>query len=204
MGLEAVCHATWAGGAGERGAGEVKALLESRELILRGEVRRTVPVAAITAVTVEGDDLVLSTPDGPLILTLGADAATRWARKLTTPPPSLAQKLGVGPATPVLVIGTVDDPALAEALAGAVATTPAEACLALAVVRNAADLERAVAAHAALPPSAALWLIHGKGPKATFGEAPVRAWMRATGFMDTKISAVSATLSATRYSIRSR
>ncbi|TWB16767.1 hypothetical protein FBZ89_113177 [Nitrospirillum amazonense] len=204
MGLQAVCHATWAGGAGEGGAGEVKALLESRELILRGEVRRTVPVAAIIAVTVEGDDLVLSTPDGPLILTLGADAATRWAKKLTTPPPSLAQKLGVGPATPVLVIGTVDDPALAEALADAVAATPAEARLALAVVRNAADLERAVAAHAALPPGAALWLIHGKGPKATFGEAPVRAWMRATGFMDTKVSAVSATLSATRYTIRSR
>ncbi|MEA1676543.1 hypothetical protein [Nitrospirillum sp. BR 11163] len=193
MGLEAVCHATWNGG-----AGEVKALLESRELILRGEVRRTLPLAAITAVAVEGDDLVLATPDGRLILTLGV-AAARWAKKLTTPPPSLAQKLGVGPAAPVLVIGRVDDPALVEALEGAVAATPAEARLALAMVENAADLERAVAAHASLPAGDALWIIHGKGPKTTFGEAPVRAWMRATGFMDTKISAVSATLSATRY-----
>ncbi|MEA1650639.1 hypothetical protein UAJ10_16655 [Nitrospirillum sp. BR 11164] len=197
MGTEAVCHATWTGG-----AGEVKALLESRELILHGEGRRTVPVAAITAVRVEGDDLVLATPDGPLTLTLGADIAPRWARKLTTPPPNLAQKLGVGPATPALVIGAVDDPALAEALAGFVASSPAEARLALAVVGNVADLERAVAAHATLTPGAALWIVHGKGPKTPFGEAPVRAWMRAAGFMDTKISAVSAALSATRYNAR--
>ncbi|MEC4592882.1 MULTISPECIES: hypothetical protein [Nitrospirillum] len=197
MGLEAVCHVTWQGG-----AGEVKALLESRELILRGEIRRTVPVAAITAVAVEGDDLVLATPDGPLILTLGADAATHWARKLTTPPPTLAQKLGVSPAAPVLVIGTADDSALAAALKGAVAATPAEARLALAVVRDVADLERAVAAHAGLPPGAALWIVHGKGPKTLFGETPVRAWMRAAGFMDTKICAVSDTLSATRYNPR--
>ncbi|MEE3627215.1 hypothetical protein UCD39_25075 [Nitrospirillum sp. BR 11752] len=199
MGLEALCHATWNGG-----AGEVKALLESRELILRGDLRRTIPVAAVDALVVEGDALVMATPDGPLTLALGADAAARWAKKLTTPPPSLARKLGVGPGTPALVIGTADDPALVEALAGAVAPTPADARLALAVARDAADLERAVAAHAALPAGTALWIIHGKGPKATFGEAPVRAWMRAAGFKDTKISAVSETLSATRYNAASR
>ncbi|MBB6250474.1 hypothetical protein [Nitrospirillum iridis] len=194
MGLEAVCHCAWDGG-----AGEVKALLESRELILRGEARRTIPLAAVTSVTVDGDDLVVATPEGRWSLTLGAEPAARWARKMTTPPPTLAHKLGVGPATPALVIGPVDDPALMEALAGAVAATPADARIALAVVADQAALERAVAALGGLPPGAALWVVHGKGPKAAFGEAPVRAWMRTAGFKDTKISAVSATLSATRY-----
>ncbi|WP_044563943.1 hypothetical protein [Azospirillum sp. B4] len=203
MGLEALCHGEWTTGS-DRGAGEVKALLESRELILRGELRRTIALAAVTAVAVVGDDLVVTMPDGRLTLALGADIATRWARKMTTPPPSLAQKLGVGPATPALVIGAVEDPALVEALAGATATTAAEARIALAVVGDTDGLERAVAAHGDLAPGAALWIIHGKGPKATFGEGPVRAWMRAAGFKDTKISAVSDTLSATRYNAASR
>ncbi|MDE1147696.1 MAG: hypothetical protein PW843_13920 [Azospirillaceae bacterium] len=194
MGLEAICSCV-----SPEGGGEVKALLESRELILRGAVRRTIPLATVEAVRVEGDDLAFATPHGPVTLTLGAEQAARWARKMTMPPPSLAQKLGVGPATPALVLGPLDDPALTEAVAGAMATTPAVARMLVAVVAGEGDLERAVAAHRDLVAGAPLWVVHGKGPKAAFGEGPVRVWMRAAGFKDTKVSAVSNTLSATRY-----
>ena len=71
------------------------------------------------------------------------------------------------------------------------------------LILHAADEQALNAALAASVGSAApLWIIHGKGKAATFGEAPVRALMRARGFIDTKVSAVSDTLSATRYARR--
>jgi hypothetical protein len=48
--------------------------------------------------------------------------------------------------------------------------------------------------------TAPFWIVHGKGKAAAFGDnAPVRALMRGRGFIDTKVSAVSDALSATRY-----
>ena len=54
--------------------------------------------------------------------------------------------------------------------------------------------------HATLPRGTPIWIVHGKGPRAPFGEGPVRRLMREAGYRDTKVSAVSDDLSATRYS----
>jgi len=45
-------------------------------------------------------------------------------------------------------------------------------------------------------------VVHGKGARSAFGETAVRRIMREAGYKDTKVSAVSDTLSATRYSRR--
>jgi hypothetical protein len=197
MGLEARCPCRWTAG-----SGDVRALLEARELILRGDLRRTIPVAAITQVRVEGEDLRFRVGDEEVALGLGAARAGRWAKKLVAPPRTLAQKLGVGPSAKALVIGAAEDPALREALAGCVAARGEEAKLSVAVVADAAALEHALRLHETLPSGAPIWVVHGKGSGSPFAEAAVRRIMREAGYRDTKVSAVSDTFSATRYSCR--
>lgn len=194
MGLEANCTCRMADG-----SAEVRALLESREMILRGGVRRTIPIAAIADLRVENGALAFRVGDEAIVLELGENVAARWAKKIATPPPSLAHKLGLGPATKAWVIGAVEDPALIAALDGHRADGPTDAALALAVVGDSGALERALAAYEAAPLSGPVWIVHGKGPRASIGDGAVRAYMRAAGFKDNKVSAVSDALSATRY-----
>jgi hypothetical protein len=49
MGLEAKCSCCWPGG-----SGEVEALLELRELILRGDLKRSIQIAGLGDVRVDG------------------------------------------------------------------------------------------------------------------------------------------------------
>ena len=191
MGREAVCPCRW--GADK---GEVKALLESHELILRGEIKRKVAVADLKSVTVDGDDLRFKVGRESVALRLGAKDAASWAKKIATPPPSLKEKLGLKEGAKALAIGPLKDAVLAEALKGATTTSATKAALAVAVIENDKDLAKAISA---CPPATPIWIVHRKGKAATFGDTPIRAAMRAKGFMDTKVSAVSADFSATRY-----
>jgi hypothetical protein len=194
MGREALCACRCGAE-----AGEVKALLETHEVILRGAVKRRIPIASMTDIRVVGESLHLAAGTEAVALELGGVEAARWAAKLTTPPPSLRQKLGVGPDCLAFVVGDIDGTPLAEALAGVCARAPATARVMVAVVRDEAALKRSVATHASLPAGAAIWVVYGKGRTAAFGEGAVRTFMRAHGFIDTKISGVSQALSAMRY-----
>lgn len=191
MGREAVCICRWGG---ERA--EVKALLETHELIVRGELKRKVPLADLKGVRVDGDDLVFKVGREAVTLALGAKEALSWAKKIATPPPSLKEKLGLKGDAKAFVIGPVKDATLADAIKGATTKTPAKAALAVAVVETENELARALRS---CPAGAPIWIVHRKGKGATFGETPIRAAMRAKGFIDTKVSAVSTAFSATRY-----
>jgi hypothetical protein len=197
MGREAQCLCRWAGG-----ATQVKALLEGRELILRGGARRTFAIADMTDVRAHGDDLLFAVAGQDSALELGAGQARSWATKILTPSPSLAKKLGVGPTCKARLIGPLDDSTLQTALAGSIAEDGEPASQDIAVVADEAALERALEIHAVTLADKPIWVIHGKGPRATFGESAVRRHMRAAGYIDTKVSAVSDALSATRYSPR--
>jgi hypothetical protein len=117
MGLEAKCHCRWSGG-----SGEVKALLETHELILRGDVKRRFPITEISDLRTSGGDLHFRHSTDELVLELGVDQALRWAKKIATPPPSLAKKLGVTSTSKVMLIGPLRDGVLQEALKDAIAT----------------------------------------------------------------------------------
>ncbi|ATE66914.1 hypothetical protein [Rhizorhabdus dicambivorans] len=195
MGLEALCICRV-----DDETAEAKALLESREMILRAPFRRSFPIASIRDVRVEGEGLHFNAGDSAVALMLGEAAAAKWAKKILTPAPSLAGKLGIGHASLAHVTGAVTDAALAEALDGH--SGPAEAAkLSVAIVGNAAELDAALAEHALLPQGSHIWVIHGKGTKAAFGDNAVRTHMRALGYRDSKSSAVSEAFSATRYSL---
>ena len=197
MGREARCFCRW-----DDAEGEVKALLETEELVLRSDLKRRVAIAAMADVRVEAENLCFTVEGEPVMLALGAIEAARWAQKIATPPPSLRVKLGIEPSAKVLVLGTIDGTPLEEALADQTTTIPGDATLTVAVVGDETQLALAVQAHANLPPGAPLWVVYRKGPSAVFGDGAVRGAMRAVGFIDLKVASVSPDLTATRYTLK--
>ena len=197
MGREASCACIWAG---KRGT--VKALLESGELILRGEIKEKLPRSSIGSVRVNGDALEISVGRKKLVLELGATAAEQWAKAIARAPPTLARKLGVNAENKCFVVGKLDDEALAEAVGEHRARSSRQAAMLLAVIRTEKALRdaEAQARAAALP----LWCVYAKGKAAAIGDGAVRSFLRAHGFMDNKTCAVSETLTATRYALKAR
>jgi len=196
MGREAACTAR----VGTETA-EVTALLESTTVVLRGAIRRKWEIAALQNLRVEGEELRFEVGDEAAALVLGEKEAGKWLKKLQTPPPTLAAKLGVSADNPALLIGpTVGslDPALAEALAGGITTNMREARMLVAVLSNSSELPRMAEFHADMI-CKTVWVVHPKGPGANPSDAEVRSAMRGWGYVDNKTSAVSDRLTATRY-----
>jgi hypothetical protein len=194
MGRETRCQCRW--GAEK---GQVVAKLESAELLLRGDIRRQVPLTAMQNVLADVRGLSFAVGEEMVLIELPAAEAASWARKIAAPPPSLRQKLGLHEEGGAFVVGPVDTPELADALCGAVVSQPAQARMMIASASNDDALQAALRVHASLPPGAPIWVIHGKGRDARFGESAVRSIMRAAGFIDTKVASVSSSLTATRY-----
>ncbi len=180
----------------------VKALLESHELILRGTVKKTLKFPDIANPHAVGDQLLFESGGEPYALTLPAGQADKWLKKLTSEPPSLAKKLGIDATHLALVEGKADDPAVAEALKGSTTTDRATASLGIAIATTPPELAAASDALIHALPHAHLWVIFPKGSASPLPESAVRSHMKALGYVDTKASAVSETLTASRFSPR--
>jgi hypothetical protein len=111
MGREAQCFCRW--GASK---GSVKAHLETRELIIRGDFRKRILLDQISHISVAKDDLCFKAGGEEVSLSLGAPMAEKWAKALTSPPPTLAKKLGIKSASRVYFWGKIDDHELANAV----------------------------------------------------------------------------------------
>ncbi len=195
MGREATCTCDWNGA-----IAEVKALIEPPELILRGAMRRRIPMAELRQVRVAGDQLCFIHNGERIALRLGRFLAAKWADVLLKPPPTLAKKLGITAETNVRLIGKVDDPALEQALAAAKRTSTRNGDLILARVSTPDDLNLALAKTAdALDRWTPIWFIFRKGTGHPINESLVRSTALAAGIVDTKVAAVSTTLTALRF-----
>lgn len=196
MGREAVAIAHWRGE-----VAEVKVLLESSEIILRGAIKARIARADVSDVAVSAGRLQLRADGEVLVLQLGESEAVKWRGVLLQPPPTLASKLGIGPEKAAYVIGETEDVELVAALNGARSTSAAAAKVLLAILQREADLEAAIAIarkHATL----FVWCVYAKGKNASPPDAVVRNFMRRNGYMDNRSCAVSATLTATRFGLR--
>lgn len=195
MGREANCGCMWG-----NAKFQVKALLEPPELILRGEVRRRVPISMMEQVTADGEWLRFELNGEPVALKLGDGTAAKWAEALLKPSPSLAKKLGIKPDKIVRVIGPVDDASLKSALAEAKSVSPSKGDLILARVDTQADLKAALTGtRDQLKAGVPIWFIYRKGPGHPLNENLVRTMALTAGIVDTKIAAVSAEFSALRF-----
>jgi hypothetical protein len=178
----------------------IKALLEPPELILRGGLRRRLRISQLKAIRADGTILRFEYEGEGFALMLGGDLPARWARALTTPPPTLAKKLGISEDTVVRMVGVVDDDALRSALKAAKAIGDDGADLILARVNTAGELSRALrVSQKQLAARVPIWFIYPKGKGHALGENDVRAAGLAAGIVDTKVAAVSATLTALRF-----
>jgi hypothetical protein len=197
MGREVQCKCKWA-----NETGTVKAMLESDEIIVRGDIKHRVPTAEISRLRVDAEGLHFAVGGDRVTIAMGESEAERWLKKMMTPPPGLREKLGLRDVAKALVIGPVSDAALKEALHGYTTSVSSDARMVIAVTQNDRHLADAVHAYKLLNAGAALWIVYTKGKNSTFGETRVRDGLRALGFVDTKVASVSTALTASRFSLK--
>jgi hypothetical protein len=155
MGREAICECTFADT-----TAEVKALLESDELILRGDIRMRAPLHALYDVRVKSESLCFHFDKHPVQLRLGAAAAKSWAKKIKTPPSSLADKLGITGKT-VRTIGPISDRMLDSALSSAALVRAQNPDLIISCVDTPESLATTLRdAKAQLARSVPIWLVY--------------------------------------------
>ena len=195
MGREATVQCQWA-----EETARCTVLLESSGLILRGGLRRRAPLSRLREISVDGEHLRFRVGEDRISLSLGSDLARRWAKALTTPPPSLSGKLGISAASRLLLVGEVECDELKAAIAQAGAVSGEGANLVLACVKTRADLDRAFDRFpkhpARVPP---VWIVYPKGKNGAIGESTVREVLRNRGFVDTKVASISEKLTALRF-----
>lgn len=198
MGREADCRCVW-----KESTAEVKALLETYELILRGGFQRKIPFAEMQEVHTDGGRLRFVFRGEPFSLELGDAVAAKWAERLSGPPPALAKRLGIKPESRVRVVGRVDDKALREAVSGAGRFSAKSADLVIARVETPSDLAAALEKAAAeLSRGVPIWIVYRKGKGHALSEALVRAAGLAAGLVDTKVVSVSPALTGLRFNKR--
>src|SRR5258707_10896745 len=94
MGQEVVCTARW-GGKSVRG----KALLETAEIIFRGDERRKIPFSAIRLMEAKDGELRLKTDEGQVVFELG-ERAEKWRGKNAESEKGVGKKGGGGGEAP--------------------------------------------------------------------------------------------------------
>jgi hypothetical protein len=195
MGREVRCLCRW-----NSEAGEVKALLDARDIMIVGHFRTQIPLAAISEVRVDEQGLRFKVSDDQVVFEMRTSEAVQWAMRIASPPRTLREQMGLSASAKALVLGRVRDLALKDALRDAHTRIPADAKMLVAVVQDEEGLTTAIKAHRVLPSSSMMWIIRAKAPRDDFGESRIKERMRSCGFVDTKVATVSPTLTATRYS----
>ena len=197
MGAEAKCTATISGKKAEG-----KALLETDELIFRGEdVRLTIPYRSVSSIDVKDGVLHVAWLSGVASFELGA-AAVKWADRIRNPP-SRIDKLDIRSGQLVLFVG-IRDATLREEIetrgASVLArgTQPVDAIFIAANER--ADLERVATVQKFLKRDGALWVIRPKGSP-HISESDVMAAGKAAGLVDVKVVRFSDTHTAQKFVI---
>jgi hypothetical protein len=198
MGREAICTCDWAGT-----VAEVKALLETSELILRGDIRKRVPFSEVKEVKAQPDGLRFTVGGERVQLCLGSSVAGKWAAAITSPPPSLSRKLGITSKTVVRTIGNTQDENLKAALQEAASISDKNPDLIVACVDTPESLQVTFKlARAQLLKSVPIWVVYVKGPGHPLNESAIRSFLRDNGMMDTKVASVSTELTAQRFLVR--
>jgi hypothetical protein len=197
MGQEERCVAMYNGAYSEG-----KALLETDEIIFRGEFRLKISLTAISSVTAEDGELHVAFDGQQAAFVLGKQAA-RWKARIENPP-TLLDKLGVKAQDTVSVLGVADDE-FAEALHARGArvvegTAAAESDHIFLGAESVEDLKRLVALRGYLAPTGGVWVVAPKGQK-HIREADVLAAGKPAGLVDVKVARFSATHTAHRFVI---
>lgn len=195
MGKEAVCvvhHEGWSSSG--------KALLETNEILFRGDFRLNIPLSSLKSVVAQGSELHLKWPQGSAVFELDGHAE-KWAHKILHPK-STAEKLGIKPELVVSALAISDTKFVEDLRAGAKSFSDSrplkDSELIFFGADNAASLARARKLSRSLASAGALWIVSPKG-KQEIREIEVLAAGRAAGLVDVKVVSFSATHTALKF-----
>jgi hypothetical protein len=202
MGTEAKCWVRYG-----KQESEGKALLETSEIIFRGDFRLKIPFATIQSVKVVGDDLQVQTAEEVAAFYLGAATATQWREKILHPK-TRVEKLGIKPGMRVSLIGfeNQDEEFVKELQSAKAVMTSAENeltkdcdCIFVRI-----DTKKQLAQVAKIAKemlgAVALWIIYPKGQQ-HITEGDVLSAGRKARLTDIKVVGFSATHTALKFVI---
>jgi hypothetical protein len=186
---------------------EGKALLETSEIIFRGDFGLKIPFATIQSAKVVGDDLQVRTSEGLAIFELGAATAAKWREKILHPKTRI-EKLGIKPGTRVSLVGfeNQDEEFVKELQSAKAVMRPAENTLPkdcdfiFLRINTKTQLTQVVKIARKMLGSVALWVIYPKGQQ-DITEGDVLSAGRKAGLTDIKVVGFSATHTALKFVI---
>lgn len=195
MGNELQCRVR-AGGKTANG----KALLETSEIVFRGDLRLKILLSSLKSVESRDGELHLKWTEGDAVFELGAQA-DKWAHKILHPK-STAEKLGVKPGLVISAVAFKD----AGFLKGLQKTAKSfsdskplkDSQLIFLGAETASELSQATKLTASLSSAGALWIVYPKGRKEIKEQQVLDAGKQA-GLVDVKVVSFSATHTALKF-----
>ena len=181
---------------------EGKALLETSEILFRGEFRLKIPFSTIKSAKAVDGELRLQTAEGLAVFHLGA-AAEKWRDKILHPK-SRIEKLGVKPGAKVSLRGEFDAGFLTEI--GNLTKSVSKSKVApdsewiFFAVDSKEDLGALPKISKSMKGAAALWIVYPKGRK-QITENDVLAAGRKAGLKDVKVVGFSGTHTTLKFVI---
>ena len=195
MGREIQCRAK---SGGKWFAG--KALLETTELIFRGDLRLKIPFASLDSTVARNGELHLKWSGNSAVFELG-EHAEKWAYAILHPK-STADKLGIKPGLRVSTVSVPSDGVMQDARKVAAEFSDAKPLRDSDMIfygsATAADLPKIGKLVPALASNGALWIVYPKG-KTEITEVQVLNAGRAAGLTDIKVVSYSATHTALKF-----
>lgn len=195
MGNELLCTMRYG-----RKSASGKALLESNEIIFRGDPRLKIPLASLTSVVARDGNLHVTWAEDSAIFELGPHAA-KWADKILHPK-STFDKLGIKPGLNISAVSLHDRDFLKQLRAHDKSFSDSkpspDSDLIFFGVQTEAELKglRTTASH--LAKAGALWVVYPKGRK-EINEQQVLDAGRKAGLIDVKVVSFSATHTALKF-----
>ena len=181
---------------------EGKALLETSEILFRGEFRLKIPLSTIKSAKAVDGELRLQTAEGLAVFHLGA-AAQKWCDKILHPK-SRIEKLGIKTGMRVSLLGEFEREFLDEVTGLTKSVSRGKVASDSECIFFAADSNQDLAAlpkiARAIQGAAALWIVYPKGQK-HITENDVLAAGRKTGLKDVKVVGFSSTHTALKFVI---
>jgi hypothetical protein len=185
----------------KRSAGKV--LLETNEIIFRGDTPLKIPFARMKSVEALNGDLLVRVADELLAFEVGEKAAAKWREKILHPK-SRVEKLGVQAQARVSLIGDFAKDFLQELaklhcrVHSSAAAAHAEWIFVL--VESEKDLPAVLKLARKMAGSVGLWVVYPKGRK-DITEGGVISTGRSAGLKDVKVVGFSATHTALKFVI---
>jgi hypothetical protein len=176
-----------------------KALLETSEILFRGDLRLKIPFSKIKDVRAADGELRVTTSEGLAVFELGAKAES-WRDRILHPK-SVIEKLGIKPGEAVTLYGAFEKNFLADLTKhGAKMSNRNSSLWILLAAESRDELQGVKSVAKSLSGPAALWIIYPKGQK-VITEGDVRGAGLKAGLTDVKVAKFSETHTALKFVI---